>query len=303
LQYIIFSVLLLDEAFWQKINFISIDSNTTMKPNIFTYLDYRHYMVDLFTILKKDNSKFSYREFGRIAGSTSPNFLQYIRDRKLNISSAAVIALSQTLHFNKKEESYFETIVAFDHAKTHDEKDKHFQRILLTREYGHIKQLEKKQYDYLAHWYIPVIRELVVRDDYPFDPAWIAERIIPRISESKVRKGIKILESLGLIRMAQDGKRWIHTDRVISTPSEILSIAVVKHTKKIFILGTEAIERFPASERDLRGVTLGISNEYYVKLKQRMEAFWKEIMALAEKQDKVDRVYQINLQLFPMSRE
>jgi uncharacterized protein (TIGR02147 family) len=274
-----------------------------MKPNILTYLDYRHYLADLFETIKKENPDFSYREFGRLASSSSPNFLQRVRDRKLNISSASIRSLALSLNFNKKEESYFETIAAFDHAKTHDEKDKHFQRILRTRDYGDVKQLEKKQYEYLSHWYMPTIRELVVKSDYPDDPAWIAERIIPPISVSKARKGIAVLETLGLIRREGVGNRWAHTDRVVTTPSEVLSLAVTKHTKKIFNLGVESIERFSPVERDLRGVTVGISNECYFELKQRMEAFWKELLALAEKQDKVDRVYQINLQLFPMSRE
>ena len=274
-----------------------------MKPSILTYLDYRHYLVDLFEDMKRGNPEFSYREFGRLAGSSSPNFLQLIRGRKLNISSASIRSLAQSSNLNKKEENYFETIAAFDHAKTHDEKDKHFQRILRMREYGDVKQLEKKQYEYLSHWYMPTIRELVVRSDYPDDPAWIAERIVPPISASKARKGIVALELLGLIRKDAVANRWVHTDRVVSTPSEVLALAVTKHTKKIFTLGVEAIDRFSPTERDLRGVTIGISNECYPELKQRMEAFWKELLALAEKQEKVDRVYQINLQLFPMSKE
>jgi uncharacterized protein (TIGR02147 family) len=275
----------------------------SITPGILAYLDYRHYLADLFASRKSEQPEFSYREFSRMAGSSSPNFLQLVRDRKLNISSASIRALAQAIPLNKREEGFFETIVAFDHAKSHDEKDKHFQRILRTRDYGDVKQLEKRQYEYLSHWYMPALRELVVSADYPDDPAWIAERIIPPISTSKARKGIATLATLGLISRDDATNRWVHADRVVSTPSEVLDLAVTNHTKRIFALGTEAIERFEPSERDLRGVTLGISDECYGELKSRMESFWKELLALAEKEEKVDRVYQVNLQLFPLSRK
>ncbi len=271
--------------------------------SIFSYLDYRHYLADLFSSLKEADAKFSYRAFARMAGSSSPNFLQLIRSRKLNISSSAVTKLGKAVGLTAPELAYFETIVAFDHAKTHEEKERHFQRMLTARHQVSVKELEKAQYEYYADWYMPVVRELITRNDYPNDPAWIAERIVPQISASKARKAIESLEALSLIRWDEASSRWVQVDRVVRTPSEVLSVAVTKHTKKVFALGEESIERFAPSERDLRGVTVGVSREGYQELKERMERYWKEILAFAATQKEVDQVYQINLQLFPMSRE
>ena len=273
-----------------------------MIPSIFPYLDYRQYLNDVFESFKGADRSFSFRKFARMAGSTSPNLLQLIYTRKLNISSAQVSKLATALKLNKKEEKYFETIVAFDHAKTHQEKDKYFQRVLLTREYLSIKTIEKKQYDYLSHWYNPVIRELVIHPGYPDDPAWIAERIIPAVTPGKVKKGIELLATLDIIRRSPDGKRWIQTNRTISTPSEVLSMAVVKYHQDIITLAREAVERFKSKERDIRSITLGVSKEGFPELKKRMESFWKEILAFADTNERTDQVMQVNLQLFPLSK-
>jgi uncharacterized protein (TIGR02147 family) len=269
--------------------------------DIYSYLDYRHFLGDLFSSQKKEDPSFSFRSFARMAGSTSPNFLQLIQARKLNIQPSAVQSLSRSFGLSVKEKNYFEYLTSFDHAKTHAEKDRNFRLILQAREYKEIQTLDKNQFELFSHWYIPVIRELITGDGYPGDPAWIGERIIPPVSPTKVKKGIAVLESLGLILRAEGGK-WVHADRVVSTPSEVLSVAVTTYHKNVIALAREAIERFDSDERDIRSVTLGVSSDGFAEIKRRMESFWKELLAYAEAQKSPDRVYQVNMQLFPLSK-
>lgn len=272
-----------------------------MESSIYTYLDYRHFLQEVFDELKRKDASFSYRHFARMADSTSPNFLQLIVARKLNISNEHLSALAKSLDLSKKEENYFETIVAFDHAKTHQEKDKYFKRILLTREYYSIKTIETKQYEYFSHWYYPVIRELITDPSFPGDPVWIAQQIIPAVSPGKIKKGIEVLITLDLIRKSDDGTRWIQTNPAIRTPSEVLSMAVVKYHQDLITLGREAIERFDPEERDIRSVTIGVSSQGYAELKKRMEAFWNELISFSDSQQATHRVMQVNMQLFPLS--
>jgi uncharacterized protein (TIGR02147 family) len=270
-----------------------------MDINIYTYLDYRHFLTDLFETQKKENASFSFRSFARMAGSTSPNFLQLIQARKLNLQPAAMEALSRAFGFSVKETAYFEYLTSFDHAKTHPEKDRYFRLILQAREYREIQTLDKSQYELFSHWYIPVIRELITCKEYPGDPAWIGERITPAVSTARVRKGIAVLESLGLIK--PENGAWVQSDNVVSTPSEVLSVAVTTFHKDIIALAREAVERFNAEERDFRSVTLGVSEEGYSEIKRRLETFWKELLSYAESQKSPHRIYQVNMQLFPLS--
>lgn len=273
-----------------------------MTPNIFNYLDYRHFLNDYFSLLKEKDRSFSLRSFAKMAGSTSPNFLQLIRDRKLNIQPSALHILAESFGLSVKERRFFELIVAFDHAKTHDEKDRYFRSIMVTREYREIKSLDKRQYEFFSHWYIPVIRELIVDTLCNGDPVAIGEMIVPPVLPAKVKKGIDILESLGLVVRTPDGT-WAQSERSISTPSEVLSLAVTTYHKNVIALARESIERFDSTERDIRSVTLGISSAGYEEVKNRMEAFWKELLSFANTQETLDRVYQVNMQLFPLSKK
>jgi uncharacterized protein (TIGR02147 family) len=272
-----------------------------MNVNIYTYLDYRHYLADLFNEFKQENPTFSFRAFAKMAGSSSPNFLQLIQARKLNIQTAGIHALSQSLKLTRKERSYFEYMVEFDHAKTHEEKDRFFRLILLAKEYKQIQTLDKSQYELFSHWYIPIIRELIVDPDFNGDPERIGEWIIPAVSSAKVKKGIAVLSALGLIRRDENGM-WVHTDKVVSTPSEVLSVAVATYHKSVLGLAHDSIERFTPEVRDIRSVTMGLSAEGYTEIKKRLESFWKELLAYAETQKNVDQVFQVNMQLFPLSK-
>lgn len=274
----------------------------TKSPNVYRYLDYRRYFADVFEALRAENPRFSYRGFARLAGSTSPNFLQLIMARKLNVGHTAVTSLAEAFELSSKEEAYLETIVAFDHAKSHEEKDKYFRRILQTREYEGIRELRKQQYAYFSHWYLPVVRELAVLKEYSGDPRWIAERIVPEISPAKARKAVELLQSLELIQWNDARKQFTQTQKAVSTPSEVLSVAITKYHKDLIRLGRESIERFGPEERDIRSVTLGLSHEGYRELQRRQEAFWKEILDFARAQDGTDRVYEMNMQLFPVTK-
>jgi uncharacterized protein (TIGR02147 family) len=256
----------------------------------------------MFDQLKLDDPTFSFRSFARMACSTSPNFLQLILNRKLNISNAALFALSAALKLSKGEEEYFEAIVNFDHAKTNVEKDKFFKRILQTRQSGgKVQTLLKEQYEYFSHWYIPVIRELIVSKAYPGDPEWITKKITPQVTVSQVQKGIALLEKLGLIVSQGENRLWSQKNSVISTESEVVSLAVAQYHKNMIALAGESIERFDPSSRDIRSITLGVSESGYAEIKKRLEEFWIELLHLADTQKDINRVFQVNMQLFPLS--
>jgi len=268
--------------------------------NIYKYLDYRQYCRDFVEERKKLIPSYSLRAFARMAGSTSPNFLQLLLSRKIGISDKQRDALAKSIALNAAEKEYFNTIIAFDHAVTHSEKDACFKKILITREYSEITLIENRQYEYLSNWYNPVVRELVTADSYSGDPLWISERIVPAITPAKVKKSIVLLESLGLI--AQQNGKWICTDPTVATPSEVLSVAVVNYHKEMINLAQESIDRFDAKERDIRSVTVKVSPAGKQIIKQRMEAFWKELLSLSEDDADYCDVMQINMQFFPLAQ-
>ena len=64
----------------------------------------------------------------------------------------------------------------------------------------------------------------------------------------------------------------------------------------------EAISSFEPEERHLGGLTLAVPEDLVGRLKAEISAFEERILALCDAEvERTERVYQLNLQLFPLS--
>jgi hypothetical protein len=57
----------------------------------------------------------------------------------------------------------------------------------------------------------------------------------------------------------------------------------------------------PLSERDMSGVTMGITHRAYEQIKKEIADFRRRIVAIASADDDTEQVYRLNVQLFPLS--
>lgn len=271
-------------------------------PSIFGYLDYRKFLVDAYLALQAADPKYSYRQFARDAGYGSPNFLQQLKtgSRKLNLM--ALEGTVRALKLNKKEAEYLRTLVSFDEARSFEERERYYQSLLRFRSREAVKPIEHKQFQYFSQWYHPVVRELVVLDEFQGDPERIASHIVPSIGAGQVEKSIALLEELGLIRKDAATGKWTQAETIVSTSSEVSSIALKGFHKRMIQLSGESIDRFSGKERDVRGLTVALSGESYAQAKAKIESLWEEIIVLSQKEQNPEKVFQVNFQIFPVSK-
>lgn len=271
-------------------------------PSIFGYLDYRKFLADAFLALQKADPKYSYRQFARDAGYGSPNFLQQLLagSRKLNLK-----ALEGTIHalkLKRKEADYLRALVNFDEARGFEERERLYQSLLRMRSREAVQPIEHKHFQYFSQWYHPVVRELVVLEDFRGDPELIASHIVPSVAVTQVEKSIALLEELGFIRREVATGRWVQAENFISTASEISSIALKGFHKRMIQLSGESLDRYSGKERDVRGLTLALGEEGYARAKAKIESLWEELLILSQKEARPDQVFQINFQIFPVSK-
>lgn len=283
--------------------FFNGNRGSSGKPDIFTYLDYRAFLNDAFAGIKSGSPRLSFRTFAKKAGFTSPNFLQMVIQGKRNLSTTYQVITAKAFKLNKQETDFFQNLVGYGQAKSHEEKDLFYQRILKSGRYATAKTLDRSQYEFFSHWYIPVVRELLTHEDFPGDDAWIADRIHPRITPAQVGSARGLLEKLGLIRKNPGDGTWAFTSAVVSTESEVIDLALRNYHMAAIQLGHDAIKGFPPEQRDIRSVTIGIPESAYGELKARVEGMWKDILAFAAQYGKAESVYQVNLQMFPLTRD
>ena len=268
--------------------------------NVFTYLDYRHYLKDVFAEHKKEKTSFSHRMFSRIAGFKSSNFILLVMQGKRNVSSEAIIKIAKALKLKKSETEFFEHLVRFNQSKTESEKKFYYERLSKNREYAKAKPMEVEHYNYYSKWYVPVVREMVLLEDFCEDHKWISKRIRPQITEAEAKEAMEMLFEMGLISRGEDG-RLIQSDAHIYSGDEVKSLAVANYQRKMIELAGESLEKLVSDNREIGSITFAVSKGGMKQARTMIREFRSRLAGFLAKDESAEDVYQFNIQLFNLS--
>jgi uncharacterized protein (TIGR02147 family) len=267
--------------------------------NIYDYTNFREYLKDCFTEAKKERYNFSHRFLAEQLGLSTPNLILLVMQGKRNLTRNLSFKLSVFLRHTKREAQYFDNMVSFLQSKTHNEKDKYLEAMFEIRRKVNAVRIEEWQYRYYDDWYNPVIRELLTFSDIKGNINKLSRKVSPPIAINQVKKSIKLLLHLGLIK--KKGSGYVQNDPIISTGPEVNSHAVVAFHRKTILLAAESFDRHKKEERSITSCTLTITEKEFLELKNRLAIFRKKALTLAQDGSSKTRVYQLNLQLFPLS--
>ena len=269
-----------------------------MKP-ITEYQDYRRYMQDFYDERKRV-STFSWREFAKAAGFTSPTYLKLVCEGKSRLSAAGAESVGGALHLAGFELDYFKAMVAYCHAESDLEKKKAFELMLELAKNSKVKILDGEAFKYYESWIHPVVRELAPVMPGA-TPGEIARRCCLDASAGEVRESRNFMVDAGLLK--KNGDAYEQVDRHLTGSPEIMSVAMRSLHHEMIHFADEALEKFSSTERNYSGLTMGISDEDYAQIVQEIDACRKRIAQIALKGRGVGRVYRLNLQLFPLTWE
>ena len=66
-------------------------------------------------------------------------------------------------------------------------------------------------------------------------------------------------------------------------------------------LAKEAIDTIDSGERNISGVTMGIDEATFARISEEIDNCRKRVIVLANGCKNINRVYRLNLQLFPLT--
>jgi len=274
---------------------------TKKEINLYEYGDYRVFLRDWFAQTKKVYRSFSLRAFSKRAGFKSPNFFKLVMDGERNLTEVSLVKFLTGLRLNKEEQEFFRNLVFFTQAKTHDEKNLFYRRLLQSREFGHLRPLEKVQYEFYGTWYHSVIRELITSPQFDGTPEWLAHQINPPILPAQAEKSLVLLEKLGLIEKT-GARSWKQTNALISTGPEVASLTLMNYHQHLLGLSREMLPIIPSAQRDISSLTLGIPHEKLPMLKIKIQTFRREILKFISLEEHPDTVVLLNIQMYPVTQ-
>jgi uncharacterized protein (TIGR02147 family) len=286
--------------FYRK-GYKGIQVNKLLKISIFEYVDYRFFLTDYFNQQKLIARGFSFRSFAQKAG-VSASLLKDILTVRQNLTTQTMQKYAAAMELGEKEIAYFEALVNFNNASTNNEKNRFFGEMVNLRGRSAVKFLDTQQYEYFSEWYHAVVRELITHGGLGCDAEAISQCIEPAVSPARIRKSITLLKELGMI-YENDGN-WHASDKVLSSEYQIQSVALKNYHTGMLQRAIESLDINSSDEREFQGLTLSVSTSTFMRMKDRIRAFSDELLAMAAaEKDAPDKVYQINLQMFPLTKK
>ena len=272
----------------------------TPRTDVFAYLNYRDFLRDIYAEKKSKGKTFSYRYLASKTGLKSASFFTGVLQGKRNLSPHLVLKFAAAFKLNKQETAFFELLVSYNQAKTHEEKKHFFDRIICLKRPA-AKIVDADKYGFYEKWYYSAIREIAgvrpFRDDY----VKLARSLTPAITAAEAKQAVELLEGLGFIIRDAAGY-YQRKEATISTGQAWKSLAIAHFQLESFELGKQAVDRFPRAERDMSTMTLSCSQATFEAIRERIGCMRQELAEMAKHDDAADRVLQCNFQVFPLCK-
>lgn len=268
-----------------------------MKP-ILEYKDYRLYIQDYYDERKRLGA-FSWREFCKSAGFTSPNFLKLVCLGESRLGAPKIENVANAMGLVGFEKDYFRALVTFCNAKKDSVKKAsllEMQKIAMEHK---MRVVDGDAFQYYESWKYPVLRELVPMMPGA-NPSDIADECKEHVSAEEVRDILSFLVKAGFLK--KDGEKvYSQTEQNVIGSKEALPIAIRSMHKEMANMAARAVERYSPSERYFTGVTLGVNEEASRRIVDEIDACCKKVLSIANEYKDSDQVCRINFQFFPFT--
>lgn len=268
--------------------------------SIYQYICYREFLGDFYKYQKNTAQKFSHRIWAAAAGFSASNFIKNVIDGKKDLGPSSIPKMIKACNLNKKEGEYFALLVAFEKSKKDDEKNKLFQQISLIRSRRKVESISEKQFRYYGKWYYPVVREIIDGKKVGTDLSKLAVIVQPELSYSAFANAVNELLKIGLIYI-NDGY-YHQSSNLIKKDIGVISLAVRNYHAEMLDQAKRVLRELPPEERSISSVTVKFNKDRYDELAHRIDEFRKELLQMAAGDENSDTVYQVNFQLFPLSK-
>ena len=266
--------------------------------DIVEYTDYRKYIQDYYDERKRC-SAFTWREFARNVGFSSAVYLKYVCEGKKNLSVSAAGSVASAMGLGGFEHEYFVLMVSYAHAKNDRAKREAFEQRCALAMAHKVRVLGDEEFDYFKSWKNPVIRELAAHMPGA-KPRDIARACKQKISAAEVAETLDFLVKAKLLKKDNSGN-YQQTDKAISLGKvDAVPVAAREMQRQMGEFAVGALD-LPLSERDMSGLTMGITRRSYERIKNELAECRRRIMAIVVEDDETEKVYRLNMQLVPMS--
>ncbi len=271
--------------------------------SIFNFVNYRTFLKSVCEDIIFNNPEVSYKSIQEDAGySRTSNHLWQVLEGRIPISSSAAANYCRALGLNNQEIKYFKLMVEFDKAKSDNEKNRIIEKMSTSKLFSKANQKYIDVYHIYSTWYLPILWDLVLLDDFQEDYKWISDKLFFDLSESRIKKGLKKLVDAGLLirdkkgRLKQKKTEFFGHESTADVVNSIAIAAGRNYIREMLKVSPGALEGQPYDKRIFYSANMAVTQKDAEEIIKKITAFNKELSSV--KYQKKDALYQLNLQFF-----
>lgn len=269
-----------------------------MKP-LREYHDYRAFLGDYYEERRGRSAFFSIRYMASKVGM-DPGFLMKIIQGKMHLSRRYLEPVCELLRFVEEERAFFEALIRYNRARTKEEIEHCYQDLLRLRKVDALEMNARRE-AYYANWHCSALRGILGLAPYKGGVGELGRLCEPPLGADETRAALDILLGLGLIRLNAEGA-WEVTHRHVRAGDGVSPQTLRRFQGIMMRQAGDALERVPRDLRNISSVTLALARKDLPALEERINQFRADLIRLVDESDHNDTIYQLNIQLFPLSQ-
>ena len=161
------------------------------------------------------------------------------------------------------------------------------------------RTIDMEIFKVISDWVHYAILTLIETSDFQSDTNWIADRL--DISKMDARVCFERLINVNLIEFKDE--KWRLTGLPIKVENNYSTTTTRLFQKQMIEKSLESLERDPYEIRDFSSVTLAMDPSDIPYARERIKQFRRELMTELEARGKPTEVYNLTLQIYPVSRK
>lgn len=281
-------------------------------PDLSDFMDYRLYLRDFYNfkrrITAQDLRPYSYAIFASAADIKSPNYLKLVIDGQRNLSDGMAEKFARAAGLNRNSTEEFIALVRYTQAQDPVERSQYLKSLSDIRVQSKMNsgEINAKTWDSIPGWVSWMILQLVEIRALNLEPSNIARILNGKVNADAVRKAIDGLIASNLLERDPVTMGLKKTRHLMESPREMPPDMIRKLQTELILLGLDSLFKDSTKEREFGTLTLSLTRDEFEKLKFEMKHLrkrWQREYTDHPPTGKPERLYQFNVQLFPLSDE
>jgi uncharacterized protein (TIGR02147 family) len=278
--------------------------------DISQYMDYRKYLAD-FYIFRREQTKndlrpYSYQMFSAAANIKSPQYLRLIIEGKRNLSVDMVAKFAKALGLSKEQTEELKVLVNYTQSTDPSQRNRYLKELMEIRVSQKIKsgEIDSKAWEKVPSWVTWILYSMADQQGVTFDLPQLKKLLGEKATGDEIQEALKkLLESGQLIRDEQTGQ--IKKARPVMENADHIPVALVRKLQaELLYLGMESLFQDDPTEREFGTVTMALTEKEFEEIKFKLRQMRKQLTKdnlISREQSAGDRIYQLNIQLFPVT--